>query len=170
MQKPRDITRLRHWCIRRRGEGVTVNEICTAAQISRRTFYDWWTRYRKHGLEGLQPKSRRPHTIERTPNRTVEEIIAIRKKTAWCPHKIAGYLRTQGRPVGHMTVYRTLPRLRPQPCPNQARNQTNLPTLAENTLQQPLAMRPETRSPKLAHNHPRRPQPVRHSQPHIQRR
>ena len=108
MDKPRDVARLRRWCIRRRGEGAPVSEICTTAQISRRTFYDWWTRYRQHGLEGLQPRSRKPHTIERTPNRIVEEIIALRKATAWCPHKIAGYLRTQGRPVGHMTVYRIL--------------------------------------------------------------
>ena len=108
MRKTRDIARLKRWCIRRRGEGVPVIEICAAAQLPRRTFYDWWRRYRQHGLEGLTPKSRRPHTIHRTPNQVANEVITIRQKTAWCPHKIAGYLRTQGTPVGHMTVYRIL--------------------------------------------------------------
>ena len=108
MKKVRDITELKRWCMRRHGEGVAAGEVYTAAQIPRSTFYDWLNRYREHGLEGLQPKSRRPHTIHRTATRTVEEVIRIRQETGWCPHKIAGYLRTQGRPVGHMTVYRIL--------------------------------------------------------------
>jgi len=33
MKKPRDIVKLRRWCIRRRGEGVPVSEICTGAHI-----------------------------------------------------------------------------------------------------------------------------------------
>jgi len=108
MREERDIAKLKRWCMRRHGEGVPVDEICTTAQIPKRTFYDWLRRYREHGLEGLQPKSRRPHTIHRTAIRTVEEVVKIRRETGWCPHKIAGYLRTQRRPVGHMTVYRIL--------------------------------------------------------------
>ena len=38
------------------------------------------------------------------PNSTRDQY----SKTGWCPHKIAGYLRTRGTPVGHMTVYRIL--------------------------------------------------------------
>ena len=87
---------------------MPVSEICTAVQIPRRTFYNWWNHYRQDGLDGLEPRSKRPHTIHRTPTQTVEEIKALRRKTAWCPNKIAGYLRLQGRPVGHMTVYRPL--------------------------------------------------------------
>ena len=108
MKKTRDTMKLRSWCIRRRGEGVPVNQICASVQIPRRTFYNWWTRYRQRGLEGLEPQSKRPHTIHRTRAQTVDEIKAVRRKTDWCPHKIAGYLRRQGTPVGHMTVYRIL--------------------------------------------------------------
>jgi putative transposase len=108
MKRTRDVVKLRNWCIRKRGEGASVNIICTAGQIPRRSFYNWWNRYRQHGLEGLQPRSKRPHTIHRTPTQAVDEIKALRLKTGWCPHKIAGYLRTQGRPVGHMTVCRIL--------------------------------------------------------------
>ena len=108
MQKPRDIAKLRRWCIRKRGEGESVSEICTATQIPRRTFYNWWDRYREHGLDGLNPQSRTPRTIHRTPTEVTDEIEAVRVRTGWGPHKIAGYLRTRGHTVGHMTVYRTL--------------------------------------------------------------
>jgi len=108
MKEERDITRLKRWCIRKHGEGASVDEIRIAAQIPRRTIYDWLRRYRLHGLEGLQPKSRRPHSIERTSPEIVDEIKTVRVRTGWGPLKIAGYLRIQGRPVGHMTVYRTM--------------------------------------------------------------
>ena len=108
MKKERDVVKLRRWCIRRRGEGVPVAEICTAAQIPRRTFYNWWSHYRQHGVEGLEPRSRKPNTIRRTSNKIVEEVISIRQATDWCPHKIAGHLRRQGVSIGHMTVYRIL--------------------------------------------------------------
>ena len=139
MKKPRDITRLRRWCIRRRGEGLAVSEICAAAQLPRRTFYDWWRRYRQHGLDGLQPKSRRPHTIHRTPDQVLREVIAIRQKTDWCPHKIAGYLRMQGTPIGHMTVYRILRSSglnRPLPKPRVKRSYTRWEREHSNSLWQ----------------------------------
>ena len=106
MEKTSDILKLRRWCIRKRGEGLSVVEICTATQTPRRTFYNWWNQHRQQSLNGLEPKPKRPHTIHRTEPQTVQEVIALRRKTGWCPHKIAGYLRTQGKPVGHMTVYR----------------------------------------------------------------
>jgi len=108
MKKPRDLMKLKRWCIRRRGEGVPVKEICAAAQIPRRTFYNWLNLYRQSGLDGLEPRSKKPHTIHRIPNPIVDRVISIRQETDWCPHKIAGYLTVQGTPIGHMTVYRIL--------------------------------------------------------------
>lgn len=108
MKKTRDIVKLRSWCIRKRGDGASVKEICTTAKIPRRTFYNWWNRYRRYGLEGLEPQSKRPHAIHRTPTQTVDEIIALRRKNSWSTQKIAGHLRMHGRRVGHMTVYRIL--------------------------------------------------------------
>jgi len=67
MKKERDIAKLKRWCMRRHGEGVPACEVYAAAQIPRSTFYDWLRRYHQHGLEGFEPKSRRPHTIDRTP-------------------------------------------------------------------------------------------------------
>jgi len=108
MEKPRDVVKLRRWCIRRRGEGVPVSEICTAAQIPRRTFYNWLNHYRQDGLEGLEPRSKRPHIIHRVPSQIMEKVISIRQETNWCPHKIAGHLRIQGISISHMTIYRIL--------------------------------------------------------------
>lgn len=108
MKKKGDIVKLRSWCIRRRANGASVSEICAAARTPRRTFYNWWNRYRQLGLEGLEPQSKRPRTIHRIPQQTADDIIALRRKTGWSPHKIAEYLRMHGRTVGHMTVYRIL--------------------------------------------------------------
>jgi len=108
MKKKRDIAKLRRWCIRRRGEGVPVSRICTSAQIPRRTFYNWWDRYQLHGLEGLEPRSRTPHTIHRVDPITVEKAVALRRMKGWGPQLISGYLGTRGIKIGSTTVYRTL--------------------------------------------------------------
>jgi transposase len=105
MKKPRDVVRLRQWCIRKRGEGVPVHEICTNAQIPRRTFYNWRNRYRLGGLEGLNPKPRTPRTIHRTPPETVEKILNLRREKGWCPILIEGYLRrAESIEIGHATI------------------------------------------------------------------
>jgi putative transposase len=108
MKEERDIAKLKRWCMRRHGEGVPASEICTTAQIPRRTFYDWLRRYRQHGLEGFEPKCRRPHTIHRTPVEIVDEIKAVRVQTGWGPQKIAGYLTKENMRISHMTAYRIL--------------------------------------------------------------
>jgi transposase InsO family protein len=110
MDERRDITKLRRWCIRRRGEGVSVSEICTATQIPRRTFYNWWNRYQLHGPEGLEPRSKVPHAIHRVDSNIVENATALRREKGWGPQLIAGYLGTQGVKVGSTTVYRILRR------------------------------------------------------------
>lgn len=108
MEKPRDIVKLRCWCIRRRGEGLPVSQICSAAQIPRRTFYNWWSRYRLHGPEGLEPRSKAPHTIHRVNSIITEKATALRREKGWGPQLIAGYLGTQDIKVGSTTVYRIL--------------------------------------------------------------
>jgi len=110
MQKPRDIAKLRRWCIRKRGEGARVSEICTATQIPRRTFYNWWNRYRLHGLEGLEPRPKTPHTIHRVDPIIVERATVLRRGKGWGPQLIAGYLSKQGTRVGSTTIYRILRR------------------------------------------------------------
>ena len=92
MKQPRDVVKLRRWCIRRRGEGMPAGEICTAAQIPRRTFYNWWNRYLEYGLKGLEPRPRAPHTVHRTNLNIVENVVALRREKGWGPQLVAGYL------------------------------------------------------------------------------
>lgn len=109
MRKTRDVVKLRRWCIRRRGEGVPVHEICTSTQIPRRTFYNWWNRYRQHGVEGLDTRPRTPHTIHRTPPQLREKILHLRHEKGWCPILIEGYLRkAESIEIGHTTIHRLL--------------------------------------------------------------
>ena len=109
MKKPRDIVKLRRWCIRRRGEGVPVHEICTSTRIPRRTFYNWWNRYRQHGVEGLDARPRTPHIIHRTPPQLREKILRLRQEKGWCPILIEGYLRrAESIEIGHTTIHRLL--------------------------------------------------------------
>lgn len=55
--------------------------VCRKCGISRPTLRKWWNRYKKHGLEGLESVSKKPHT---SPNRKIhlnEEalILELRK-------------------------------------------------------------------------------------------
>jgi len=102
----------RFWVIKRRLQGANVVFICRQAGISRRTFYYYWRRFQREGWKGLGIKSRRPHTIYRTPPETVDLIIELRKTRGWGPSRIEGYLR-QNKPVGvklvgHNTIYRII--------------------------------------------------------------
>jgi transposase InsO family protein len=108
MKRTRDVVKLQRWCMRRRGEGASASEICTATQTPRRTFYNWWNRYRLGGLGGLRPRSRAPHAVHRTDPNIVGRVVSLRRMKGWGPQLIAGYLRTQGITVGSMTVYRIL--------------------------------------------------------------
>jgi transposase InsO family protein len=109
MQKTRDIAKLRRWCMRRDGEGVSVSEICTSAQLPRRTFYNWRQRYREGGLERLlTDKPKTAQTIQRTSHEVATKVSQLRLETGWCPHKIAGHLRKHNIAISHMTVYRIL--------------------------------------------------------------
>jgi transposase InsO family protein len=109
MEKTRDITKLRHWCMRKDGEGASVAEICTAAQIPRRTFYNWRQRYRDGGLDRLlNDKPKIANTIHRTSEEVAVKVNQLRLQTGWCPEKIAGCLTKQNLPISHMTVYRIL--------------------------------------------------------------
>ncbi len=104
----RDWGKLKLWMIRRRLEGRRVDDICSHARVPRRTFYDWWGRYKREGFDGLELKSRRPETIHRTPENIKEKIIEVREKTILNEKAIVAKLGEEGIMVSHCTVYRTL--------------------------------------------------------------
>jgi transposase len=99
----------RRWTVNRKLEGWRSTEIATALRIDERTVYRWWRIYRKHGWEGLHVKTHKPHTIHRTPQRTAELILQLRRTRNWGPCRIEGYLRNYAKqPVGHTTIHKIL--------------------------------------------------------------
>lgn len=105
---------------------VPVAVACASLGISRDTFYRYRRRFAAEGLEGLLPRSRRPHG---NPARTPPEVVAlIVAKRDWLlgqgwdggARSIASYLARDGHPVPSVrTVHRVLVRnglVQPQPA------------------------------------------------------
>src|SRR5690348_271820 len=64
-----------------RAPKVTVTALCTELRISRPTYYEAERRFAAEGLDGLLPRSRRPHSSpNQTPPEVEEEIVRIRKQ------------------------------------------------------------------------------------------
>ena len=102
----------RRWLIKQHLKGVSVIWICEKAGVSRHTFYYHWRNYWKMGWEGLEEKSRRPKTIHRTPQDTVDKVLRLRVETGWGPVKIEKYFRRKDvegfKPISHNTIYQIL--------------------------------------------------------------
>jgi transposase len=76
MQYKRDLEKIRSCCIRRKLEGEwKVTDICKTVHISRMSFYRYWRRYKKEGLDGLKDHSKRPHTIHRTDKKIEQKVV-----------------------------------------------------------------------------------------------
>jgi transposase InsO family protein len=80
----------------RHAEEVTGNVALTCRYygISRTLFYTWRRRYEELGLEGLRPRSRRPHTSPQAIHgEVIGKIIHLRKTYHFGPRKISMYLK-----------------------------------------------------------------------------
>jgi len=61
--------------------GLNVAAFCRQHGMSRETFYVWRRRYRTEGLEGLEPRSRAPHSSPGRLAGDVEDaVVALRKE------------------------------------------------------------------------------------------
>ena len=99
----------RRWIIRRRLEGWKVQDIATALGTNEKTVDRWCSVYKKHGWEGLNVKSHKPHTIHRTPQATIDLILQLRRTRSWGPCRIEGYLRNyHATPISHTTIHKIL--------------------------------------------------------------
>lgn len=77
-------------------EGKSVVETCRHFDINRSLFYKWYGRFQKHGLAGLEDKTRRPNHVrqrEALPEarKKIEEIRLENK--AWSKYKVSCILR-----------------------------------------------------------------------------
>jgi transposase InsO family protein len=79
-----------------RGE-LSMAELCRTFGISRRVGYKWLRRYRAEGVEGLQDRSRAPHSHPNAvPPPTEQAILAARRAhPTWGPKKLRAWLRRQ---------------------------------------------------------------------------
>ena len=73
---------------------LSVTELCALYGISRKTAYKWIDRYLTHGPQGLEERSRRPHTSPRhTPDHVVAAILdARRRHPSWGAKKLLSIL------------------------------------------------------------------------------
>jgi transposase InsO family protein len=116
MSEPQLSREVRHrLAVLRHAEEVTGNVAMTCRYfgISRQVFYIWQRRYQDEGVEGLQPRSRRPHV---SPGATrvdvVGKILYLRQNYHFGPRKIAMYLsRYHEVTISPSGVWRILKRL-----------------------------------------------------------
>ena len=58
---------------------MSVSEVVAAYGVSRQQVHRWLARYRDHGVDGLEPRSRRPHSNpQHTALEVAERIVALR--------------------------------------------------------------------------------------------
>lgn len=102
-------------------QGWTVAHTCEFYGISPSTFYVWRARFRADGLEGLAPRSQRPHTSPgRTPEPVEDAITTMRRSHPhWGARRIRDQLTLAGQePPAVSTIHAVLVRnglVAPQP-------------------------------------------------------
>ena len=93
---------------------VSVSEATVAYGVSRQHVHRWLARYRDHGLDGLEPRSRRPHSNPRcTASKVAERIIALRRELAaqgldHGPQTIRWHLEQEQLPVPSTSTIRRI--------------------------------------------------------------
>ena len=70
-------------------------ELCRQANVSQKTGFKWWRRFRVEGGRGLRDRSRRPHhSPTRTPTRWLNAVRRVRQRhPTWGGKKIYAWLR-----------------------------------------------------------------------------
>jgi transposase InsO family protein len=93
--------------------GETVAEVCRRHDISRKTYYAYLRRYEREGIDGLEPRSRRPNrSPARMPDGLELEICRLRKDhPKWGARRIRAELLRAGLiPPALSTVHQALVR------------------------------------------------------------
>jgi transposase InsO family protein len=86
----------------------SFTELCEEFQISCRTGYTWWNRYKADGLDGMQERSRRPHhSPRRTSNQLERRIVELRQQRPdWGARKVRQLLQQEGIHLPASTIHR----------------------------------------------------------------
>jgi transposase InsO family protein len=105
MRGERDVEKLRRWCIRRLLEDWSIRDVSAHTMTPKSTVHDWWMRFQRNGWVGLSDASRRPHTIHRLPEETVQKVLEVRQREGWCSEAIEAYLKAHGVQVSHGSIH-----------------------------------------------------------------
>ena len=85
-------------------QGRSLSDLSREFGVPREVLSRWWQRVQAEGLDGLTPRTRRPHRSVRIPQRTVRRILQLRQRRLG-PARIAVLVG-----VSAMTVHRVLTR------------------------------------------------------------
>ena len=90
----------------------SISDLAERFGISRRTAHKWVNRFEKHGQEGFDEHSRRPHSCPwQTDPAIVEELVSLRKAhTNWGPAKLLDLMH-QGHPQANLPGVSTAARI-----------------------------------------------------------
>jgi len=88
----------------------SFKELCREFQISCRTGYTWWNRYKADGLGGMQERSRRPHhSPQRTKEETEKRVVELRQaRPDWGARKLRKLLERESTHLQTSTIHRIL--------------------------------------------------------------
>ena len=90
---------------------ITIKNMVKVCPFSERSLKYWLSRYRKHGMKGLENKSRRPKTNpNETPIRIKERVIELRKDKKECAKKLAWHLEDEGIKIDTRTIGKIIKR------------------------------------------------------------
>jgi transposase InsO family protein len=93
---------------------MSVSEAAATYGVSRQHVHRWLARYRDQGVDGLEPRSRRPHSNpRRTASEVAERIVALRRELAGQgldhgPQTIGWHLAQQHLPVPSTSTIRRI--------------------------------------------------------------
>ena len=93
---------------------MSVTEAAAAYGVSRQHVHRWLARYREHGVDGLEPRSRRPQSSpQRTASAVAERIVALRRELAGQgfdhgPQTIGWHLAREQLPVPSTSTIRRI--------------------------------------------------------------
>ena len=81
-------------------QGANIRALCRSFGISPQTAYKLLARFKEQGIEGLQERSRKPHSSPRRSSSELEsQVLALHEKyPCWGARKLATFLPEDARP------------------------------------------------------------------------
>lgn len=88
---------------------LTYKDIMKTCPHGQRSLERWVSEYKKHGIEGLKPKSTRPKSNPKeTPIHLKEKVLEKRKETGLCALKLHWRLEKEGIKIHERTIGKIL--------------------------------------------------------------